>query len=96
MFYFVYPVHCFYDISPQAPTHFILIPTKSIPKLSDADDSEAELLGHFMLVGSKIAKGLGLEQGFRVVINKARQGVQPIHHFHFHFLADRKFNWPPG
>lgn len=74
------------------PTHFIIISNKSIRKLSDADG----FLGHLMLVGSKIAKGLELEQGFRVVINNARQGVQSIHHLQLHFLGGRMFKWPPG
>ena len=41
------------DISPQAPTHLLIIPKKVIPKLSDATDEDQNILGHLMLVAGK-------------------------------------------
>ena len=38
------------DISPQAPTHLLIIPKKVIPKLSDATDEDQNILGHLMPV----------------------------------------------
>ena len=38
------------DISPQAPTHLLIIPKKVIPKLSDATKEDQEVLGHLMLL----------------------------------------------
>ena len=44
----------FNDISPQAPTHILVIPKKEIQKISEADKSDKELLGHLLLVAKKI------------------------------------------
>ena len=44
----------FNDISPQAPTHILVIPKKEIPKLSESDESDRELLGHLLFVAKKI------------------------------------------
>ena len=57
------------DISPQAPTHLLIIPKKVIPKLSDATKEDQEVLGHLMLLAGKIAEELGLDETFRLVIN---------------------------
>ena len=44
----------FNDISPQAPTHILVIPKKEIQKISEADENDKELLGHLLLVAKKI------------------------------------------
>ena len=48
------------DISPQAPTHLLIIPKKVIPKLSDSTAEDQSILGHLMLVAGQIADQLGL------------------------------------
>ena len=50
------------DISPQAPTHLLIIPKKVIPKLSDATKEDQKVLGHLMLLAGKIAEELGLDE----------------------------------
>ena len=57
------------DISPQAPTHILIIPKKVIPKLSYSTEDDKQILGHLMLVAGKIADQLGLDETFRLVIN---------------------------
>ncbi|XP_055609335.1 adenosine 5'-monophosphoramidase HINT1 [Uranotaenia lowii] len=86
----------FHDISAQAPTHFLVIPRKAIPQLSKATDEDEALLGHLMLVGKKVAAQLGLDDGFRVVINDGKNGAQSVYHLHLHFLGGRQMKWPPG
>ncbi|XP_058975196.1 adenosine 5'-monophosphoramidase HINT1-like [Musca domestica] len=86
----------FHDINAQAPTHFLVIPRKPIVMLSKASEEDESLLGHLMLVGSKVAKDLGLENGYRVVINNGKDGAQSVYHLHLHFLGGRQMQWPPG
>lgn len=86
----------FHDISAQAPTHFLVIPRKPLAMLSNAQQEDEKLLGHLMLVGSKIAKQIGLENGYRVVINNGKDGAQSVYHLHLHFLGGRQMQWPPG
>jgi len=84
------------DISPQAPTHLLIIPKKVIPKLSDATAEDKNILGHLMLIAGKIADDLGLEDTFRLVVNNGAKAGQSVFHLHIHLLSGRPLNWPPG
>ncbi|KAL1766344.1 histidine triad nucleotide-binding protein 1, partial [Sigmodon hispidus] len=86
----------FYDISPKAPTHFLVIPKKPIAQISVAEDDDESLLGHLMIVGKKCAADLGLKRGYRVVVNEGADGGQSVYHIHLHVLGGRQMNWPPG
>ncbi|KAG6936269.1 histidine triad nucleotide binding protein 1 [Chelydra serpentina] len=86
----------FHDISPQAPTHFLVVPKKPIVKLSEAEDSDESLLGHLMIVGKKCAAELGLTKGYRMVVNEGPDGGQSVYHVHLHVLGGRQLGWPPG
>lgn len=90
--------HCigFRDINPQAPTHVLLIPKKEIDKLSSATSEDQALLGHMMLAATRVARALGVEDAFRVVVNNGAQAGQSVFHLHLHILAGRKLRWPPG
>ncbi len=86
----------FRDINPQAPTHVLLIPKKEIAKLSGAGAGDQALLGHMMLTAGKVARQLGVEDAFRLVVNNGAEAGQSVFHLHLHILAGRKLRWPPG
>ncbi|XP_038945817.1 adenosine 5'-monophosphoramidase HINT1-like [Rattus norvegicus] len=86
----------FHDISPQAPTHFLVIPKKHIFQISVADDDDESLPGHLMIVGKKRAADLGLKLGYRMVVNEGAVGGQSVYHIHLHVLGGWQMNWPPG
>ena len=86
----------FRDINPVAPTHLLIIPKKQIEKISDANEEDQDLLGHLFLVAGKVAKELGIENAFRLVVNNGAGAQQTVFQLHIHLLADREFTWPPG
>ena len=86
----------FKDITPQAPTHLLIIPKKPIPKLSDATQEDKELLGHLMWVAGEVARDLGLDETFRLVTNNGAKAGQSVFHLHLHLLSGRPLQWPPG
>jgi len=86
----------FHDVNPQAPTHVLVIPKKEIPSLAQADEGDSVLLGHLLQTAKKIAVQLGLENGYRTVINCGRDGGQSVDHLHVHLLGGRALGWPPG
>lgn len=86
----------FRDINPGAPLHVLVVPRKPIPKLTDATDEDRELLGHLMLICSKIAAQEGYADAFRVAINNGAGAGQSVFHLHLHVLGGRPFKWPPG
>ena len=86
----------FKDINPVAPTHLLIIPKKQIEKVSDAEDQDKELLGHLLLVAGKVARDLGIDEAFRLVVNNGAGAQQTVFHLHIHLIAEREFTWPPG
>jgi histidine triad (HIT) family protein len=90
--------HClaFRDVNPQAPTHVLIIPRKVIPTHDDITEEDAELIGRLHLAAVKIAKQLGLADGYRLVINCRERAGQTVPHLHLHLLGGRDFGWPPG
>ena len=86
----------FKDINPVAPIHILVIPKKRIEKISDSNTDDKELLGHLFLVAGNIARDLGIEDAFRLVVNNGAGAQQTVFHLHVHLIAGREFNWPPG
>jgi histidine triad (HIT) family protein len=86
----------FRDVSPQAPVHVLIIPKKVIATHNDLAEEDRDLMGHLHLVAVKLAKQLGLEKGYRLVVNCKEQGGQTVPHLHVHLLGGRSMHWPPG
>ena len=86
----------FHDVAPQAPVRVLVIPKKPIPSLADAEAADRELLGHLVLVATRLARELGLDRGYRLVVNCGSDGGQSVHHLHVHLLGGRQLGWPPG
>jgi histidine triad (HIT) family protein len=86
----------FKDVQPKAPVHILVIPKKPIVKLTDAEESDRDLLGHLLLTAKRVAEEAGLTNGYRVVINTDSDGGQSVYHLHLHILGGRHMAWPPG
>jgi histidine triad (HIT) family protein len=86
----------FHDVNPQAPVHVLLIPRKVIPTHAEITEADRELLGHLHLVAAKLAQQLGLQDGYRLVLNCKERAGQTVPHLHLHLLGGRDMLWPPG
>ena len=87
----------FNDISPQAPTHVLVIPREHFASLDEAESKHKEVLGHLLLSAAEIARQSGFaKNGYRVVINTNDDGGQTVFHLHVHLLGGRQFIFPPG
>ncbi|MCB2203267.1 histidine triad nucleotide-binding protein [bacterium] len=89
-------VIAFNDIAPQAPVHVLIVPKQQIPMLDDLKEKDEQLVGHMVMVATKIAKERKLDHGYRVVMNCNHQGGQTVFHIHAHLLGGRQMQWPPG
>ena len=76
--------------------HILVIPKKTIPKLSDHEPQDEQLLGHLMGVATEVAKQEGYADNFRLVINNGAKAGQTVFHLHIHILGGRPLSWPPG
>jgi histidine triad (HIT) family protein len=86
----------FHDVHAQAPVHVLVIPKKELPTLNDVTEADAPLVGHLLVVVGQIAATLGLDKGYRVVINCGPEAGQAVYHLHLHLLGGRPLAWPPG
>ncbi len=86
-------VIAFHDIHPVAPVHFMLVPKSHLVSLLEAEQAHATLLGKLLLLAPKLARDLGLSNGFRTVINSGKGGGQEIFHLHIHVIGGG--NIPP-
>lgn len=84
------------DINPTAPMHLLVIPRKPMPRLCDATIEDQALLGHLMLVASKVATDAGYGEAFRLVVNNGAASGQSVFHLHLHVIGGRPLKWPPG
>ena len=90
-------VYAFNDIAPQAPYHVIIIPKMHFESANDVTEENSKYIARIFEVIPKIAKELGFfENGYRVVNNCGKDGGQTVGHIHFHLLARRNLQWPPG
>ncbi|MBE6032508.1 MAG: histidine triad nucleotide-binding protein [Clostridiales bacterium] len=86
----------FHDLEPQAPVHVLMIPKKHIPSLNGLMEEDQALAGKLLVKVKEVAELLGLENGYRLVVNCGEDGLQTVLHLHLHILGKRKMTWPPG
>jgi histidine triad (HIT) family protein len=86
----------FRDVSPQAPTHVLVIPKREIASVDALSDDDANLVAHLWIVIRDLARKLDLSKGYRVVVNNGPEAGQSVDHLHFHLLGGRPLHWPPG
>ncbi len=88
-------VVAFRDITPQAPTHILLIPTVHVENAAALANLSPTLISELMIAAGDIASQQGLE-GYRTVFNTGSSAGQSVFHAHLHLLGGRPFAWPPG
>lgn len=84
------------DIAPVAPLHLLVIPREHIVNSFDLRQEHEALIGHVFTVAGRLAREKGAEAGFRIVNNNNAGAGQSVFHIHFHLLAGRSLQWPPG
>ncbi len=90
-------VLAFRDISPQAPTHVLIIPRRHIATINDLDAGDNELVGQLFLAAKEVAAQEGVDEvGYRVVMNCNEDAGQTVFHIHLHLMGGREMRWPPG
>ncbi len=87
----------FKDITPQAPTHVLIVPRRHIGTLNDLSPADDGLVGEMIRTAAAIAKENGhADRGYRTVFNCNADAGQTVFHLHLHVLGGRKMTWPPG
>ena len=81
----------FNDISPQAPTHVLIIPKTHIATVNDLTDAQSGIIGRMIMCAKTLAIEKGIaETGYRLVVNCNDQGGQTVFHIHMHLMGGRQ------
>ena len=86
----------FRDLSPQAPTHVLVIPREHHADLGALSDAAPDVVSELVAAAVAVARAEGLDGGYRVVANTGADGGQSVPHLHLHVLGGRGLGWPPG
>lgn len=88
-------VYAINDISPQAPTHILIIPKSHSENAGELASKDPLVLSQMHAAAAEIAQDLALD-GYRSVFNTGASAGQSVFHAHLHLLGGRPFAWPPG
>lgn len=86
----------FRDITPQAPTHVLVVPRDHHEDVEALTDADPALAGELLVAAVAVARQEGLTGGHRLVVNTRGDGGQTVFHLHVHVLGGRGLGWPPG
>lgn len=87
----------FRDVSPQAPTHVLVVPRQHFADAGSLARADPELAGLLLAEAAEVAEADGVVgSGYRVVLNTGAGAGQSVFHVHAHVLGGRAFGWPPG
>lgn len=84
------------DINPAAKKHFLLIPKEHYKYLADMTEEQSVILGRCLGKLKELISVLGLENGYRLVINQGEDALQTVPHLHIHILSGQKMGWTPA
>ena len=78
----------FYDRSPRAPVHVLIVPVEHIASLNDLTPEHESLAGHLLLVARQVAEQENIaHSGYRIIVNTGRGAGQVVSHLHLHILG---------
>lgn len=84
----------FRDISPQAPTHVLVVPRVHQPDVGSLAEADPEAAAGLVRLARRVAEDAG--GSHRLVFNTGADAGQTVFHCHGHVLAGRPLGWPPG
>lgn len=82
----------FKDLKPMAPVHVLFIPKEHICCADKIDETNSSIIAHIFETIPKVAKELGIDDGYRVVTNCKEPAGQTVFHLHFHLLGGKTLN----
>jgi len=80
-------IFAFHDVRPLTPVHFLIVPKLHVASLAECDMTPQAVLGKMMVLAGRLAREEGCGDGFRLIINTGRVGLQEVYHLHIHVLG---------
>ena len=84
------------DIAPQAKNHYLAIIKSHFKYLAEMTEQDSVMLKNMFKKIPELKELLGLENGYRIVINQGDDAGQTVPHLHIHILCGQKMEWNPA
>ena len=84
------------DIAPQAKNHYLAIIKSHFKYLAEMTEKDSEMIKNIFKKIPELNELLGLENGYRIVINQGDDAGQTVPHLHIHILCGQKMEWNPA
>ena len=84
------------DIDPKAKNHFLCIVKSHFKYLAEMTEKDSEMLKNCLKKIPELKEILGLQEGYRLVINQGDDAGQSVPHLHIHILSGQKMGWTPA
>jgi histidine triad (HIT) family protein len=88
-------VLAFRDVSPQAPTHVLVVPRDHHADVAELAAADPDGMVELVRAAAAVAGDAGLD-AYRLVFNTGARAGQSVFHVHGHVLGGRDMRWPPG
>lgn len=89
--------YAFFDISPGAPVHFLVVPRRHIVNAAEIEEADGPVLAEMFATAREGAKAQGMgDNGYRLVFNVGPHALNSVPHLHMHVLGGQQMGWPPG
>ena len=87
--------HCIIieDINKIAKKHYLLLPKNHYALLENSKLKDQLSLGKSLMKLPKLINELGLENGYRLIINQGDDAGQTVKHLHIHILGGETLKW---
>ena len=82
------------DIDPKAEKHYLMIPKKHYKLIADMTDEDGMVFQKCIRKIPELSGLLGLDGGYRLVINQGDDAGQTVFHLHVHILAGQPLDFP--
>ena len=81
------------DIEPKAKKHYLMIPKQHYAFIKDMNSEQVKDFGDMVNYIPKLQDKLGLQKGYRIVINQGESAGQTVFHLHIHILGGQELSW---
>ena len=83
--------YAFRDISPQAPTHVLVVPREHITSAAAIGQDHGQVLVDLVTTAQEVARVEGIaESGYRLIFNVGDDALNSVPHLHLHVLGGRR------
>ncbi|MBQ0017185.1 MAG: HIT domain-containing protein [Clostridiales bacterium] len=84
------------DIDPKAKHHYLAIPKKHFKLIDEMGEEELGQLEAIYKTLPSLKTQLGLDNGYRMIINQGDDAGQSVPHLHIHILGGEELGWKPN